>query len=46
MEANRTFTNEASDELLLLYGRADAALEIALVEHIEMALSVGVTTSK
>jgi hypothetical protein len=28
-----TLTDEASDELLLLYGCADAALEVAFVEH-------------
>ena len=33
VEANRTLSDEASNKLLLLYGRADTALEIALVEH-------------
>ena len=32
-EANVTLTDEASYELLLLYGCADAALQVALVEH-------------
>lgn len=32
-EADGTLTDEASDELLLLDGGADAALEVALVEH-------------
>ena len=32
-EANRTLSDETSDELLLLYGRTDTTLEIALVEH-------------
>jgi hypothetical protein len=31
--ADGTLTDEASDELLLLYGCADAALEIAFVKH-------------
>jgi hypothetical protein len=45
LEVDCTLPDEAGDELLLLYGRTDAALEIALVEHIELALSVGVATS-
>ena len=32
-EADGTLTDEASHELLLLYGCADAALEVAFVEH-------------
>jgi hypothetical protein len=41
VEANRTLSDEAGDELLLLYGRTDTALEIALVEHIEVAFVGG-----
>jgi hypothetical protein len=41
VKANRTLSDEASDELLFLYGRADTALEIALVEHIGHAFVSG-----
>lgn len=40
-KANRTLSDEASNELLLLYGRADTALEIALVEHSEFTVISG-----
>jgi hypothetical protein len=38
VEANVTLSDEASDKLLFLYGCADAALEIALVEHCDFAI--------
>jgi hypothetical protein len=38
VEANRTLSDEAGDELLLLYGRTDTALEIALVKHSEVGI--------
>jgi hypothetical protein len=41
VEANRTLSDEASNKLLLLYGRTDAALEITLVEHSEFTVISG-----
>lgn len=40
-KANHTLSDEAGNKLLLLYGRADTALEIAWVEHGDFAVISG-----